>query len=157
MKELFNDILKNPLFPEGSAWCRRRFKAGEMIVQKGEIGKTLFFVEEGDVRVLGDAELEGNRKISPGLCDLQTGAIFGDVCLYGSHQRSASVMALGDVCVLEIDSAMLSVYLDEHPEQGYPFLKALFQIMSKRLALANDRIEYLLAWGIKAHDIDKYL
>jgi len=25
------------------------------------------------------------------------------------------------------------------------------------LGLANDRIEHLLAWGIKAHDIDKYL
>jgi CRP/FNR family transcriptional regulator, cyclic AMP receptor protein len=157
MKDIFGEILKNPLFPEGTAWTRLKFKAGEMIVQKGEIGKTLFLVEEGNVRVLGGAELEGNRKISPGLCDLQPGAIFGDVCLYGTHQRSASVMALNDVCVLEIDSGMLSIYLDEHPAQGYPFLKALFQIMSKRLALANDRIEYLLAWGIKAHDIDKYL
>jgi CRP/FNR family transcriptional regulator, cyclic AMP receptor protein len=157
MINIFSEILKNPLFPEGTAWQRRRFSTGEMIVHKGEIGKTLFFVEEGDVRVLGGAELEGNRKISPGLCDLKPGAIFGDVCLYGSHQRSASVMALSDVCVIEIDSGKLSKYLDDHPAQGYPFLKALFQIMSERLALANDRIEYLLAWGIKAHDIDKYL
>ena len=29
--------------------------------------------------------------------------------------------------------------------------------MAKRLELANERIDKLLAWGIKAHDIDKYL
>lgn len=157
MKDIFHDILSDPKFPQGSAWTRRRYRAGEIIVQKGDIGRSLFLVETGSVRVLGGAELEGKIKISPGLCDLDAGSIFGDICLYGSHLRTASVVAVGDVVVLEVDSEMLTVYLDDHPVQGYLFLKVLFEIMAKRLELANDRIEYLLAWGIKAHDIDKYL
>ncbi|WP_446810188.1 Crp/Fnr family transcriptional regulator [Methylomonas sp. 2BW1-5-20] len=157
MKELFSDVLANAKFSEGSGWKRYSLNAGETIIRKGEQGNTLFLVEEGVVRVLGGAELDGNRRISPGLCDLGIGAVFGDVCLYESKERTASVVALTQVQLLEVRSDMLSVYLDDHPVQGYLFLKALFQAMSNRLGLANDRIEHLLAWGIKAHDIDKYL
>jgi CRP/FNR family cyclic AMP-dependent transcriptional regulator len=157
MKDIFGDVLANAKFQEGVGWRRFSLKSGEMIIRKGEEGRTLFFVEEGAVRVLGGAELEGNRRISPGLCDLGEGSVFGDVCLYGLRERTASVAALTDVRLLEIRSDMLSVYLDDHPVQGYLFLKALFQIMSNRFELANERIEQLLAWGIKAHEIDKYL
>ena len=109
------------------------------------------------VRVLGEAEFEGNVRVTPGLCDLKAGAIFGDICLYEARPRTASVIALTDICILEIRSDMLSVYLDDHPIQGYLFLKGLFEIMTIRLELANDRVDKLLAWGIKAHDINKYL
>lgn len=157
MKHILNDILNSPRFSEGTAWKRLYYKAGEKIIEKGEIGSSLFLVEEGTVRVLGGAELDGEVRIMPGLCDLGEGSVFGDVCLYGSHQRTATVVCLTEVEVLEIRSDMLSVYLDDHPVQGYLFLKALFGIMAKRLELANERIDKLLAWGIKAHDIDKYL
>lgn len=157
MKQILDDILNSPQFAEGSAWKRVHYKAGDKIIEKGELGSTLILVEEGSVRVLGGAELEGKVKITPGLCDLAAGAIFGDICLYGAHRRTASVVALIDTRVLEIRSDMLSVYLDDHPIEGYLFLKALFEIMATRLETANDRIEKLLAWGIKAHDIDKYL
>lgn len=157
MKQLLEEILRSPQLVEGAAWKRVKYKAGEKIIEKGEIGSTLFLVEAGGVRVLGGAELEGEIRITPGICDLETGAIFGDICLYGTHRRSASVVALNDVCLLEVRSDMLSIYLDDHPIEGYLFLKALFEIMAIRLETANDRIEKLLAWGIKAHDIDKYL
>jgi len=157
MKYILNDILSSPQFSEGTAWKRLSYKVGEKIIEKGEIGSSLFLVEKGTVRVLGGAELDGEIRITPGLCDLGAGALFGDICLYGSHRRTASVVGLTDVCILEIRSDLLSVYLDDHPVQGYLFLKALFEIMAERLELANERIDKLLAWGIKAHDIDKYL
>ena len=157
MKDIFRDILSNAQFQEGVAWKRRQVNTDEMILRQGELGDTLFFVEKGIVRVLGNAELSEKQHISPGLCDLGEGAVFGDVCLYEPQERTASVVALSDVQLLEINGSMLSVYLDDHPVEGYLFLKALFQTMVKRLALANDRIGHLLAWGIKVHDIDKYL
>lgn len=155
MKQILNEILANPLFSEGAAWKRLRYKSGEKIIEKGDIGNSLFLIENGVVRVLGD--VQSDVKVSPGFCDLGDGALFGDACLYGAHKRTASIMAVTDVCILEIHSEMLSAYLDMHPVQGYQFLKKLFKIMAIRLELANERIENLLAWGIKAHDIDKYL
>ena len=82
MKHIVSDILSNPQFIEGSAWKRRVYKAGEKIIEKGELGSSLFFVESGMVRVLGGAELDGDIRITPGLCDLGVGALFGDGCLY---------------------------------------------------------------------------
>lgn len=157
MKDILWGILSNAQFQEGVAWKRRQVNTGEIIIRKGELGDTLFFLEQGVVRVLGDAELGEKQHISPGLCDLGAGAVFGDVCLYEPQKRTASVVALSNVQLLEINGSMLSVYLDDHPVEGYLFLKTLFQTMVNRLALANDRIGHLLAWGIKAHDIDKYL
>lgn len=157
MKQILDEILSSPQFSEGSAWKRVVYTAGEKIIEKGDVGSTLVLIEEGAVRVLGGAELEGNIKITPGICDLDAGAVFGDICLYGTHRRTASVVALKNTRVLEIRTDMLSVYLDDHPIEGYLFLKALFEIMATRLETANERIEKLLAWGIKAHEIDKYL
>ena len=157
MKEILNEILKSSRMPEGIAWRRLDFKSEQLIIQKGDIGRTLFYIEKGMVRVLGDATLEENRRISHSICDMRDGDIFGDVCLYGENQRTATIKALTDVQVLEVRTDSLSVYLDDHPILGYIFLKKLFEIMTNRLSLANDRIENLLAWGIKAHAIDKYL
>ncbi|MDD2762233.1 MAG: cyclic nucleotide-binding domain-containing protein [Methylomonas sp.] len=157
MKRIVDEILSNPQFSEGSAWRRLWIKAGTKIIEKGDIGNSLFLIEKGIVRVLGEAEIDGEIRITPGLSDLDAGAIFGDICLYGEHRRTATVVAVTDVSILEVNSDMLSVFLDDHPVQGYLFLKGMFEIMAKRLELANERIDKLLAWGIKAHDIDKYL
>ena len=157
IKDIVSDILADPRFPEGSAWQRMRFDPNVSIVRKGDVGKTLFLIETGTVRVLGDTDIDGGKKISPGLCDLDEGAVFGDICLFGWRKRTASVSAVTAVSLIELDSEKLSVYLDDHPVNGYLFLKALFQIMADRLEVANDRIENLLAWGLKVHEIDKFL
>jgi CRP/FNR family transcriptional regulator, cyclic AMP receptor protein len=157
MKKILDEILTSPQFLEGDAWQKRWYKTNEKVIEKGDIGNSLFLLEEGLLRVLGGAEVEGKIKVNPGLCDLDAGALFGDICLYGDHRRTASVITLTDACIIEIRSDRLSEYLDNQPAQGYLFLKALFKVMSQRVELANERIENLLAWGIKAHDIDKYL
>lgn len=157
MKHILDEILRHSQLPEGVAWSRKSYKAGEKIVEKGRLGNTLFLIEAGMARVLGGVEIEDNVRLTPGLCDLKAGAIFGDICLYEARLRTASVVALTDICILEIRGDMLSVYLDDHPVDGYLFLKRLFEIMAVRLELANERVDKLLAWGIKAHDIDKYL
>ena len=157
IKDIVTDIVRDPRFPEGGAWRRVCFEPGMHIVKKGDEGRTLFLIETGVVRVLGDTDVDGGKKISPGLCDLEAGDVFGDLCLFGWHQRTASVAAVSAVSLIELDGERLGVYFDDHPVQGYLFLKALFEIISNRLRMANDRIEHLLAWGLKVHEIDKFL
>ncbi len=157
MMEIMNEILADPDFIEGVAWKRCWYQPNEKIIEKEELGNSLFVIEDGLVRVLGGAEIDGNTKVSPGFCDLQEGALFGDTCLFETHRRTASVVAITNVRILELQSIELSRYLDGHPAQGYQFLKELFKIMVDRLELANNRIENLLVWGLKAHDINKYL
>jgi CRP-like cAMP-binding protein len=157
MKIPIEDMLIDPKFPEGIAWHRRRFHANEIIVKESEVGKTLFIIEEGMVRVTIQVELREQRNVKPGIRDLEKGDIFGEVCLYKSQVRNASVTAVTEGCLLEIDGERLSIYLDAHPFQGYLFYKSLFEILIERVNRGNHKIEYLLAWGLKAHGIEKHL
>ena len=157
MKAIVDNLISNPSLPEGVAWQRYNLEIGAVIVRKGDWGNSLFFLEEGCVRVLGVAELSENQFINPGLCDLSAGIVFGDVCLFSPQERTATVVALTHICIIEIDAALLRSYLDDHPIEGYSFLKSLFLSMTNRLALANHRVEHLLAWGVRAHDIDKFI
>ncbi|MEQ1620545.1 MAG: cyclic nucleotide-binding domain-containing protein [Methylococcales bacterium] len=154
---LINTIISDPAFPEDVAWKYRSFVANEVMLQEGEIGKSLFWVLEGNLRVSVHVSLEERRKVRPGICDLGPGDIFGEVCLYKSSIRTAYVTAVTDGNVLEIDEASLSNYLDEHPAQGYLFYKGLFEILILRLTNGNQRVESLLAWGLKVHDIERHL
>ena len=103
------------------------------------------------------SKLEDKKGISPGIADLHTGDIFGEVCLHQSHIRNASVIAVTEATVLELDGEKLRVFLDDHPLQGYLFYKSMFEVLVGRLNRANQRVENLLAWGLKAHGIEEYL
>jgi len=126
-------------------------------VQEGSKGRSLFVIESGAVRVTARVVLKDDRRVQPGICDLEAGELFGEPGLFESHPRSASVMAITDGQLIEIDGKHLSRYMDARPEVGYRVLKELFGTLIERLAKANQRIEYLLGWGLKAHGIEKHL
>ncbi len=157
MKHLLKQILSAEQLPEGIAWKRHFYPVNNVVVRRGEIGKTLFYIETGTLRVIGDVALDKQKQIHPGVCDLTAGSVFGEICLHHSQIRMATVTTATDAELLEINGEALSVYLDDNPIQGYLFYKSLFQIMINRLDTANQRIENLMAWGLKVHDIDKYL
>lgn len=157
LNNTIRDILADPHFPEGTAWIRQHFKQDETIIREGEEGRTLFYIESGKVRVTGQVKLEQEHKVQTGLSDLQLGDIFGEICLYKSQMRTATVKAISDVDIIEIDGEILSLYLDAHPVLGYLFLKDLFEILIVRLDRANHRVEDIFSWGLKAHGIKKHL
>jgi len=157
LKSILHEILQDPQFEEGIAWKRRNFTSNEEIVKQGELGGTLFVIEKGVLRVTGNVKLDEKRHMQPGICDLEKDGIFGETCLYESSPRMATVVAVTDGCIIEVDGFSLTVFLDAHPVLGYLFYKNLFESYATRLNKANERVEHLMAWGLKVHDIEKYL
>lgn len=153
MISVLKDIISSPQFRENGAWTRRRFDANEMILTEGEEGSTLFFIEQGTVRVTGQLDIEDHSSLQPGICDLEVGDVFGEICLYGPHPRSASVIAVTDGSLIEVDGERLSIWLDANPIEGYLLLKELFQTLGERLNRANHQVKRLSAWGLKTHGI----
>ena len=153
MKSIIND----PGILEGIAWKYRQFHANEIIVHKGELGKSFFFIQEGKLRVTLQVAVEERRNIQAGVNDLEEGDFFGEISLFESRVRTASVTAITDGLLLEFDGELLGAYLDEHPLQGYLFMKNLFETMITRMTSGILRIESLMAWGLKAHGISKHL
>ena len=157
MKSIIHEILESPQLEEGVAWTLRNFKANEEIIKQGELGETLFVIEEGTLRVTGNVELEEEKNIQTGICDLERSSIFGETCLYKASPRMATVIAVTDGCVIEVNGFRLGIFLDAHPVLGYLFYKNLFEISVARLDKANQRVEHLMAWGLKVHGIEKFL
>jgi len=157
VKDTILQVIGDPQFPEGEAWRRRRFQANEYIVREGDQDRIMYLVESGSLRVSGRVTLDDRRHIQPGLCDLGAGDLFGELSLFESHARTASVIAIEGGTLVEIDCRRLSRYLDERPELGYQVLKRLFHVLIDRLSQANERVEHLFAWGLKMHGIDRHL
>ena len=151
------DITAADDFPEGKGWKHRLFHRNEVLIREGDRDGCLYIVEKGCLRVTGSVELEGQRVIQPGICDLGPGDLFGELCLFDNQPRSASVVAISDGELLEVSASYLQAWMDEHPKAGYLVLKGLFDIQIRRLRRANNRVQNLLAWGLKAHGIDEYL
>lgn len=154
MKNILKQILASRQLQEGVVWKRHRYKAGTVIVKKGDVGKTLFFIEKGTLKVSSDIRLNDETHIQAGVCELTSGSVFGEICLHQSQIRMATVTAASDVELLEINGALLGVYLDDNPVLGYLFYKNLFEVLVSRLDMANQRIENLTAWGLKVQGID---
>jgi CRP/FNR family cyclic AMP-dependent transcriptional regulator len=155
--DLFKKIIQDPEFPENQAWRWRKFSDQELVIRAGDTDRKIFLVKTGNLRVTGRVELEDGKHVQPGLNDLGPGDLFGEVTLFGKKPRTASVTALSEVELLEIDCARLIEYTDQHRDIGYELIKSIFQILVERFGKACVRVEYFVGWGLKAHGIDKHL
>lgn len=134
-----------------------RCGTNEVIVRKGERDRHLYLIESGRVRVYARVGIDGERHIQPGLVDLGPGAVFGEFNLFESAPRSASVVAIEDSVLLQIDGSRLDTFFQMHPDLGLIVLRDLYQILIQRLRKADERIEGLFAWGLRAHGIEQHL
>lgn len=150
-------ILRAPKLLELGIAEQQAFDTGQAIVLEGSDGRGLYLLVKGAARVTERVQLQDQRHIQPGLCDLQAGDVFGELSLFEIAPRSASVIALEPCELLLFDADRLVAYFDERPEQGYPVLKELFSVLSNRLRQADKRLGSLFAWGLKAHGIDQHL
>jgi CRP-like cAMP-binding protein len=81
---------------------RLLFGDGEAIVREGDEGSSFFIIEHGTVRVvLGQTDGQSGRRIA----QLDAGDYFGEMSLLAGDRRTATVVAEGNVAVLEIGSA----------------------------------------------------
>lgn len=89
----------------------RRFSDEEVIVRQGERSESFFIVADGEVSVeRGRDDVDGGVV----LARLRRGAVFGELALIADEPRQASVVAIGDVDVLEVRRADLVVAAAHH-------------------------------------------
>ncbi len=156
MKSLLETFLAHPEFPS-AAWRRLQLGPGRVVVRAGEAGRALYLVEAGRLRVSGRVRLDGQRRVRPGFCDLEPGEVFGELALFGDGPRTATVVTVTEARVVEFDGILLGRFLDDHPELGYRFLRALHRTLAARLGRADRQLEELLAWGLRVRGIDAHL
>ena len=105
------------------------FKAGDTIIAEGDDGDTAFFIISGSVEVsIG----QGAKAMTVGT--LQTGEVFGEMCLIEPGPRSATVKAVTDTECLAASYEEFIAAIEDNPERAVGFMKTLV----RRLRQMND-------------------
>src|SRR4051794_39954897 len=110
----------------------RSYGRGQVIFRQGDHGDTCYVVRSGAVRVTHD-HTDG-RTIT--LAELRPGDMFGELAMFNSETRSATVQALEDSSALALLSGDMRRMLLSHPHIAVNMLSW----MSDRLRAANERI-----------------
>jgi len=93
---------------------------GAVVVRAGEPGDCMYVVQAGRVEVIHE---EGGHERRFGV--ISEGGFFGEMAIFETETRSATVRALGDARVLKIDKKMLLRRIKEDPLLALNLLKTL--------------------------------
>src|SRR5215468_974435 len=120
----------------------RKFAAGDIIMNLGDRGTSMFIVAEGHVNIYLPGE--ASRRIS--LKDITTGEHLGEIALFDDRPRSASAVATTDATLLELDRDTLSRYLAQRPQGAMTLLRTL----AGRLRATNEMLSQRAAKNVVA-------
>jgi CRP/FNR family transcriptional regulator len=114
---------------------RRAFAAGETILTEGKPCEGLYYVIEGQVRLLRGCG-EGREYV---LRVLGAGATFNDVAVFDGGPNSDGAVAVGPTTVGFIPKANIMALIDRHP----PVAKAALKLLSSRQRTLGSIVEDL--------------
>jgi CRP/FNR family cyclic AMP-dependent transcriptional regulator len=133
------------------------FTADEIIMKEGDVGDTMYIMQEGTVEVvkslvMGDEESEKN-KVFTRLEGAQH-AVFGEIALLEELKRTATIKAITDCVLYEIKKDDFLKLAEEDYEIGYRILLNLARIVSARLRKADeDTIKLTTALSVILHEV----
>jgi CRP-like cAMP-binding protein len=133
------------------------FSAGEIIVKEGNIGDTMYIMQEGTVEVvkslvMGDEESEKNKVFTR--LEGSQHAVFGEIALLEELKRTATIKAITDCVLYEIKKDDFLRLAEEDYEIGYRILLNLARIVSARLRKADeDTIKLTTALSVILHQV----
>ncbi|KAJ3050221.1 hypothetical protein HK097_008814 [Rhizophlyctis rosea] len=117
--EVVRERLKNvPLFKEGSIGFLhslalrlklRVYDRSTIIIQKGSVGRSMYFLIDGEAQVISD---DGSTVYA----ELKPSSFFGEVALFYEVSRTATVRASTKLTLFELDKSDLGEVLDQHPQ-----------------------------------------
>lgn len=139
---LFRDFNDEQLSQVLATVSERRLPKHQFVVREGEPGDTFFVIASGSVAVvrIGPDSRETILSI------LKEGDFFGEMSMFDSSLRSASIKTLTDVALGAIRQSDFLGLIDKNPEIG----KLLVIELSERLRAANALIAATTSQDIRA-------
>ena len=109
----------------------RTFGNGDVIFEEGSVGRHMYVIISGSVRIF--KKTEGGDAV---VATLGKGELFGEMALVDSLPRSASAVAAGEgASVVEIDHAQFAYLVGQQPAFALIILKALSLRLRKQMEI----------------------
>jgi len=132
---VFSALPANHLLQLGKISEVKNFKNGEIIVSEKSMGKMLFFVISGRIKIYKSSST-GHIKV---LSYLNKGDIFGEMIIFGGGLRSASAEAMANCRILILRAKNFK----EFASRNTPVLLKIISTLITRLKKADDEIRSL--------------
>ncbi|MGA9520350.1 MAG: cyclic nucleotide-binding domain-containing protein [Myxococcaceae bacterium] len=114
----------------------KRYSAGQVIFEEGELGDSLFVIAQGEVEVLHRAT-KGEPAV---IASLSPPEFFGEMSLIDKEYRSATVRAKTDAELLHLTAENLTTFRKQYRD-GFTFVVInIARVLSSRLREANVRL-----------------
>lgn len=98
----------------------RVYEGGEVIVQEGEEGTSMYVIQEGEVEVVS---VRGDKIVR--LAVLGEGDFFGEMAIFEREVRAATVRALGPVRLITVDKKTFLRRIEQDPSLAFHIVEAL--------------------------------
>ena len=143
---IFNTLKEDELADVKNIIREIRFNAGDVIMQEGNEGDTMYMVVQGEVGVsktltlkFGDDDFRTTEKV---LTQFRSDdhAILGEMALIARDSRSATIIADTDCLLLEINRDDFICLIEERPELGVKILLKLSELLIKRLKQSSQDV-----------------
>jgi CRP/FNR family cyclic AMP-dependent transcriptional regulator len=108
----------------------RRFSAGDMVIQIGEIDRALYIISEGTLETLIP---HGNGRTMRRVNTIEAGSVIGEMAFFDGLPRSASVRALTDGEYLRLSYDAFEVLAAREPALARAILFDLGRILANRV------------------------
>lgn len=135
---LFQGLKEENLLPYEDALVKRTYKEGDFIISENDNADSIYYIMRGKVRI--KKSLKSMESPYAELSMLIQGEVFGEMGIISDAPRSATVEAVGDVEVLDIDKHAFARLAYEHPV----VMLNLMRTLSTRLRDTNERFVDLL-------------
>ncbi|WP_338867125.1 mechanosensitive ion channel family protein [Myxococcus stipitatus] len=128
--DLFEPLADADLERLGQEVHVRRFGRDEHVIQEGDDGRTFYVLASGEVSVrAGKVQAEVTR--------LGQGSYFGEMSLLTGEKRAATVVALEDSILIEVDRPTFARLFGEHPGLARQLSAILAQRRTQLRAVAE--------------------
>lgn len=124
---------------------------GEVIVREGDLGDTMYVIQEGRVEVTSFAS-DGERQ----LAILEAGDFFGEMAVFEQEVRSATVRAFGDARILTVDRKALMRRIQEDPLMAVHLLRTMSHRI-RELNAALGRVRAPVTLSVDAAELEETL
>jgi CRP-like cAMP-binding protein len=100
----------------------RIYKDGETIIKQGEEGNCMYVIQDGQVEIIREKDQKEMRLAIAG-----EGDFIGEMAIFESEVRSATVRALGDVRMITVDKENFIRRVNSDPSIAFRLVKTLIQ------------------------------
>jgi CRP/FNR family cyclic AMP-dependent transcriptional regulator len=155
---LFDTLATEDLEALAERMTERKFKANEVVFNKGDRGSSMYVVLSGAVQIFLPGDGPDDPRVI--LKDARTGEYFGELSLFDDKPRSASVEATVDTTLLELTRDEFGDHLSKTRNAAMAILAEMAERLRETNALLSQRaakdvvkeIEENLTWSQRMAD-----